>query len=466
MRIMLVSPPVAKHNTYGKFSFASPSLVSLGLCSVASYIKNVDKLDVIHVSDSALHNFNEGEIISKILDFRPDILGMTSVTASYNTAKRIISHVKKMESAIITVMGGPHVSAMPSEVMNDCPWLDFGIIGEGEISFAGIVEWAKKKTAIEDVDGIIYRDSSKIIIKKQKKVIEDMDTLPFPDLSFVNINDLEHTPIRNSNTSIHIVTSRGCPFRCLHCEQSVFGEVYRSHSVGYIIRQLLYLKENYNVRSVSFEDDSFIISKKKMFEFCTQMIKNKVGVAWNCSLRNELLEEDLLNMMKKAGCRYIYLGIESGEPRLLKLLNRPNNLEMIKKQVSIIKKNKINVHGSFLLGMPTETRASINKTINFALSLKLDSVTFNLFTPFPKTYLRGLAFSRGNVSDNWDDYSDHSPSPSFVPDGFSADELLEYQKIAYRRFYTRPGYVIGHLNYLNPAVILKSLKAVRTLYSL
>ncbi len=459
MKILLINPPFPKQMSYGFFSFASPNLVSLGLCSLAAYIQKEDKDMKVKVIDCVFQNISFENLIREINEFKADIIGISSTTCAYNISKKLVSCIRENNSKVIIVLGGPHISALPFDTFKECENLDFGVVGEGEISFGEIIKWMKGGKKKDEIEGVIFKEGGKIRLSKQRSVIENLDTLPFPSLDFLNLAKSKHTPIRSKGTSLHLVTSRGCPFRCNHCEQAVFGSVYRSKSVDYIIREIKVLKEQCSIRSIAFEDDSFVINMKKMRDFCYGLIKEKIDVEWSCSIRNELIDKDVLPIMRKAGCNYLYFGIESGSQRMLKILNKDTPLEKIEHNVKLTKKEGLKAHGSFVIGLPTENRESIKQTVDFAIKLKLDSVTFNLFTPFPKTALREMAFKHGKVSKNWDFYSDHPTYPSFIPEGFNASEMLNIQKDAYRKFYLRSGYILSHLYYLNPSLILKSAYA-------
>jgi radical SAM superfamily enzyme YgiQ (UPF0313 family) len=217
---------------------------------------------------------------------------------------------------------------------------------------------------------------------------------------------------------------------------------------------MIQLKEQYDVDFISFEDDNFLLSKKRTVDLCRMVIAEKVNVAWSCLGRANEVDHEVLSLMKKAGCRTIYVGVESGSPKILKLMNKQLSIETIRKGIELIKQHGISVTGSFILGVPTETKEDLEKTINLALSLPLDGASFFIFTPYPNTKLRELACEHGKVSEMWSDYSGHPTLLPFIPDGKDENYLLNAQATAYKKFLLRPSYLLKHMGIFSNAKAL------------
>ena len=227
---------------------------------------------------------------------------------------------------------------------------------------------------------------------------------------------------------------------------------------------MAFLKEKYNIDFISIEDDNFLLSRSRTIDICKRMIKNSLNISWSCLGRANEVDDNVLPLLKKSGCKTIYIGIESGSPRILELINKKISLEDIRKGVELIKKYHINVTGSFILGLPTETKEDIEKTIELALSLPLDGISFFTFTPYPNTPLRDLAFQHGVVSDEWKNYSGHPSTLPFIPNGMDENYLLTVQSQAYRKFLLRPSYLIKHLGtFTNRKAILNGFRFIKSL---
>ena len=262
-----------------------------------------------------------------------------------------------------------------------------------------------------------------------------------------------------------MITSRGCPFRCSYCDQSVFGRTWRYHSAEYVLQEIVHLKESYGIDFISFEDDNFLLSKDRAMEICQKMLDHSLNIGWSCTGRANEVDDELLPLMKRAGCKTIYIGVESGSPRILELINKRVTMDQIRRSIRLIKKYDISVTGSFILGIPSGTKKDIQKTIDFALSLPLDGASFFTFTPYPNTPLRELAFQHGKVSMQWQDYSGHPSSLPFIPRGMDEGYLLRAQAQAYRRFLLRPSYLVKHLGtFSNRRALQKGVKFLRSLF--
>lgn len=205
------------------------------------------------------------------------------------------------------------------------------------------------------------------------------------------------------------------------------------------------LKEKFGVEFISIEDDNFLLFKPRAEEICKKIIDHSLDISWTCLGRVNNVDDNILRLMKKAGCESIYVGLESGVPRILKLINKNISKKEINEGLRKIKANGLKVIGSFILGIPSETKDEMKQTVDYALSLPLDGVSFFTFTPYPNTELRSLAFQYGKVSTNWQDYSGHPGSLPYIPNDMTQDELLDFQERAYKSFLLRPLYIYKYL---------------------
>lgn len=465
MKVLLINPSITQKEVYAGYSAGAPCLPPLGLCYLAAVL--LEKGHQTEILDCVAENLPISQLQKQVEAFKPGLVGVTSTTVSYEAAKTTIDAIKEMDRVITTVLGGAHISALPQPTMAECENVDIGVFGEGEYTLLEIVERLEMRDSLMGVDGSIVRQDGRIITNKPRDPIKNLDEIPFPARHLLKeLRLYSHTPFRGARFMTTMITSRGCPFNCGFCDQAIFGRIWRFHSPEYVIEEISFLKKTYGIDFISFEDDNFMLSKKRTIEICQKIVERDLGILWSCLGHANEVDDEVLPWMKEAGCRTIYLGIESGSPRILELINKKVSMEEIRKCVELIKKHKISVTGSFILGTPTETREDMEKTVDFALSLPLDGVTFFIFTPYPNTPLRELAFQHGKVIDKWKNYSGHPGSLPFIPDGMSEEFLLNLQKQAYRRFLLRPSYLARHLGtFSNQKALRNGLKFLKALVS-
>lgn len=465
MKVLLINPSITQKEVYAKYSAGAPFLPPLGLCYLAAVL--VEEGHQTKILDCVAENLSLSQLQKEVDEFKPSLVGVTSTTVSYEAAQETIDAIKEMDHGIKTVLGGAHISALPQATMEESENVDIGVFREGEHTLVEIVERLEKRETLEGVKSTIVKQNGRLIMNKPRDPIKNLDEIPFPARHLLkDLRLYSHTPFRGAKFMTTMITSRGCPFHCGFCDQAVFGRVWRYHSPEYVIAEMSFLKEKYGIDFISFEDDNFMLSKKRTIEICQRMVKNNLNLFWSCLGHVNEVDDEVLQWMKKAGCQTIYLGIESGSPRILDLINKKASINEIRKGVEKIKAHKISVTGSFILGLPTETKEDMEKTIDFALNLPLDGVTFFIFTPYPNTPLRELAFKHGKVSDKWKKYSGHPGSLPFIPDGMDEEFLLNIQKQAYRRFLLRPSYLVKHLGtFANRKSLRNGLKFLGALLS-
>lgn len=465
MKVLLINPSITQEEVYAKYSAGAPCLPPLGLCYMAAVL--LEKGHPTKILDCVAENISLIRVQKEVEEFKPDLVGVTSTTVSYAAAQKTLDAIKEVDHGIKTVLGGAHMSTLPRVTMAESGNIDAGVFGEGEYTLLEVVDRLENGESLEGVNGVIARQDGRLMMNKPRDPVENLDEIPFPARHLLkDLRLYSHTPFRGAKFMTTMITSRGCPFKCGFCDQAVFGRSWRYHSPEYVVEEMSYLKDIYGIDFISFEDDNFMLSKKRTIEICQKMIKEQLSMLWSCLGHTSEVDEEVLSWMKKAGCRTIYLGIESGSPRILELINKKASLEEIRNSVERIKKHKISVTGSFILGLPTENEEEMEKTVDFALSLPLDGITFFLFTPYPNTPLRDLALEHGKVSDEWKSYSGHPGSLPFIPEGMSEEFLLNIQKKAYRKFLLRPGYLIKHLGaFVNRKAVYKGLRFLSALVS-
>lgn len=465
MKTLLINPSISRQDVYAKYSAGAPCLPPLGLCYLAAVLS--EHGHETKILDCFAENISSAQLKREVEAFAPDVVGVTSTTVSYAAAQEVLRSVKEVHPAVTTVLGGAHMSALPSETMAECTDIDVGVFGEGEQTLLELVERLGRKESLQNVEGTLVRSNGQIIENRPRPPFENLDEIPLPARHLLkDLRLYSHTPFRGAKFTTTMITSRGCPFRCGYCDQSVFGRNWRYHSAGYVVSEMAHIKEKYGIDFISIEDDNFLLSKKRTVEICEKMIAASLNIGWSCLGRANEVDAEVLPLMKKAGCRTVYLGIETASPRLLKLISKKLTVEDTRKGIALVKKYGIDVMGSFILGLPTETKEEMQMTIDLALSLPLDGISVFIFTPYPQTPLRELAFQHGTVSQKWTNYSGHPTTLPFIPETISPEYLLGAQTRAYRKFLLRPTYLIRHMaTFGDRKAFMKGIKFVKALLS-
>ena len=250
-----------------------------------------------------------------------------------------------------------------------------------------------------------------------------------------------------------IVTSRGCPGQCTFCDNSVFGRKYRWHSPRYIINMIKILKQRYNIKEIQFKDDNLLVNKITLKELCEIMIKEKLNITWNCGGRVDMVNPEILKIMKEAGCWQIWYGLESGSDKVLKCMKKNITVEQIKYAVKITKDAGISPGGFFMVGNPNETEEDIKMTLKLLLELPLDEFHMSHLTPFPGSELYRTADMYGQFDRNWKKMNGWNIL--FVPKGLTREKLVYYSNLAFRKFYLRPRIILSYIRKIRSLRLLR-----------
>jgi radical SAM superfamily enzyme YgiQ (UPF0313 family) len=325
-----------------------------------------------------------GVVIEKT---KPKIVGITATIITVPCIFNIAKIVKKADSNIKVVVGGPAATTIPDYVLGN-EQVDYLVYGEGEETMADLTEHILNNNtspeALKKVNGIIFKHAGEIIKTPLRPLVQDINKLPFPDRESMFVLD-KKKQIRKVYSNGDILTSRGCPYLCKFCAcYTIWGtRTPRARSVENIMQELEYLVKTYRQKSFIFWDDLFTVNKKRVIEFCEELIKRKLNIKWICLARLNNLDREMLDIMKKAGCIQIQVGVESGSDKMLKFIGKNLTISVINEKAQIINDATVNWLAFFIIGFPTETKEEIKQTLNYIEKIKPSSVGISIFSPYP-----------------------------------------------------------------------------------
>lgn len=428
--IIFVNPPLTYQERYGVRFKAGGSTPPFGLACLAAVTRQAGI--ATQILDASALELSYEQAAKIILRANPSIVGFTAVTMSISKAAKIASIIKSENRNIITLIGGPHVSALPEDTMIKFPYFDFGFVGESENTIIDL---------IKDIKILNYEPIKGNIIIESKERIRDLDNLPLPAWDLLPpLNKYYNPPVHTVKQlpAGLIVGSRGCTGKCIFCDRGVFGNQVSYYSPRYLLNMVKDLYFNYGIREIQFRDDNFLLFRRRLIDFCLLLIQDRLtfhGFTWTCSGRVDMIDSDILQLMKVAGCWQIWYGIESGSDRILGVINKDITVNQIRKAIETTNKAGIQACGYFIIGHPTETKEDIEATIKLSQELPLWDAHFGYMTPLPGSYLYKRASEYGTFNNDWDKLTGWTPQ--FITDGLTVNELIQLSKKAFRGFYFR-----------------------------
>lgn len=446
-KVLLVIPPITHKEMHGGLAEAGSCEPSLGLCYLASNLRK-SGIDV-EILDSIALRLSPEQVITLILEKNPEILGITAVTITINKAALLARLIKEKNKDIITVVGGPHMSAIPEQTMLEFRDIDIGVIGEAEETIVELILGLKNKRALNNIRGLVLRgDNGSVYNTGLREPIKDLDSLPLPAWDLLPyLPKYYYTPAYsfNRSPSSSIITTRGCGFNCSFCFQQAFGRKVRSHSVDYTLKIIHNLYFNYGIRDIRILDDNFMLFKNRLLGFCEGIRKEKLALSWSCLARVDMVDSGILRKMKLAGCWQVSFGIESGCQEILNSVNKNISLDKVERAVELTRKSGIKTLGYFMIGFPGEDEETVYRTTKFAKRLGLDNFKMQFLTPYPGSLLYERAQEYGHFDKlNWDKMNTDT-EPCFIPFSLSKSQMIYLQKRAFREFYLRPRIIYSYL---------------------
>ena len=437
MRILFIQPPPRQIQ---KEDIVVPPL---GIAYLASVLER--KGHKVSIIDGFAEGLDYNSLEVRIMEHSPDIVGITGMTPVIDNAFRAVRAARKHTEYI--VMGGPHVSMVRKKIFDQAPDLDFAIQGEGESSIETLVEKIESNADISLVPGLITRDFE----NQPACYIGNLDSLPFPARHLLPNERYKYILSKGKVTTIF--SSRGCPYHCIFCDKTVFGSKWRARSAGNVLEEIELVVRDYGIRSIVFYDDLFTVKKDRVIEICKGIIDRNFGIEWKAEGRVNIVEEETLRWMKKAGCSMIAYGVESGNQKGLDYLNKGTKIEQIRRAFELTRKAGIKPMGYFVLGIPVETYEEEIRTIMFAKEIKAAYAQFSVLSPTPGTKLYDDVVKMGWYREiNAQNPMDKDlKRPAIINENWDEERLNKILREAHRRFYLSPWYVWQRLKEIKSA---------------
>jgi anaerobic magnesium-protoporphyrin IX monomethyl ester cyclase len=395
----------------------------------------------VQMLDNYLLKKSIEEIKQIIVKIDPQIVGITCGSATYPRTVETAKAIKQVKPDCTIVVGGWHASYMPDSLLSN-PEIDYVIMGEGERAMTELASALtnKNEKAIPSIAGLSFRESS-LNVKNQPKFIENMDEIPYPARHLLPLELYDRTiEFLNAEPADVMSVSRGCVFDCGFCEtRKLWGNMCRAFSPKRIIGEIKDLQSRYGTKGIYFINDNFTLRKKETSDLCNLMIAEKLDLEWVCDTRVDLVNDELLALMAKAGCKTIWFGVESASERVLKRIGRNTKLQQVEDAFKLCKKNHIKTACSFMLGLPDETLADMEASLKFAKRIDPDWCQFNTFIAYPDSRLYNELLESGKYT-KLDEFL-----LAVKSDEYTYEQLQDIQRRFFKEFHMSPKQILKRI---------------------
>jgi len=413
---------------------ANPLTIPNGLLYMAAYLQKEGFS--VEVIDPLPYNLSLKETIKKVKEAKPDLLGIYITTDNRFKAFHFAKAIKEIMNIPI-VAGGPHPTLCAENTLKNFPQIDIIVRGEGEYSILKIAQAiADNKKDLSSIPNVSFRIGNTIIHNPETYLIPDLNSIPYPAYDLIDIdayNSLLYVKGHGMKKDITILTSRGCPFKCIFCSSSeIWTRKTRYVAIDRVLDQIELVIDKYKIENISFYDDTLNINKKRLISLCEGIIKRKIKVHWDSCIRADNIDEELFTIMKESGCHLIDIGLESGDEYIRnKIIEKRITDEMIYKADNLAHKLDIRVDMNVMISFPEEDKKMAEKTFEFAKKLHANSA-INIARIYPGTMLETIAKEKGILDKrfSWADPIGHKKyGPLYVP-GLLGDYPLYKEKLS------------------------------------
>ncbi|NVM54486.1 MAG: cobalamin B12-binding domain-containing protein [Candidatus Helarchaeota archaeon] len=425
------------------------SVPPLGLLYIAGVLNEAGH--EVDVTDQQGENLSDEGLKKKIKKFDPDVVGYTTYSHFGRRAIKIADSLQKLNPNISTIFGGFFATFNPTEILGISSAVDYCVRGEGEVTALELINALEKNQDVSKILGINYKENGIIKSTPDRPLIEDIDTLPIPDRTLVKGNTYGGYANMQIDKFSSVGTSRGCPFKCTFCLTTHWNRNrWRKRDFRKVADEFEYLT-HLGYQNILIVDDNFNVNPKHVIHVSQELRRRKLDVNWFCEGRVSSGSAQMYNEMRRGGCKLVYLGLESGNQRILDYFNKRATVEQAFSAVKAIRKANIDmITGSFIVGAPTETIQEVQNTIDFALKLDIDVPLFGVLNVFKGTMLWDEYLDKGYINTE-EDWGKAIPVCDFHPDCLSRDLLVKIINRGYDKLISRKKWYLK--------VILRALKS-------
>lgn len=428
MKILLIQ--LQPYKTTG--DRVNPDFEPLSLCYVSAFLKQNGYSDVKILQRE--YSFDEDSFIKEVVSYQPDIVGFTSFTCVFNKVRKIAKRIRDEIPRIKTIWGGIHPST-DTTILN-YPEVDYIVIGEAENTILHLLKYIETGSPdIVGIKGVAYRDGDIIKINPMAERITDLDSLPFPDRSGLSMDYYDISVETMGLKRAIVIASRGCRGTCSFCTAPyISGGKQYFRSPSNVVDEIAILKKDHNIELIAFGDEDLFTDRKWTKELMRELIERDVDIKFLCMGKISLLDDELIDLLKEAGCTRIHFGMEYHDREKREEMQKYISEEKIRKTIRALRKKGIFIQSSVILGFPWEDHASLEVCCQFVNTLDIDYLFIYFITPFPRTeFRRGLEEDNIPFEKNFDLYDLYHPIITMP--SLSGEELVAWKKRILRRFY-------------------------------
>lgn len=451
MRVVLINPGNDLRQMFGRYAAAMQPVVPAGLAYLASSLERAGHR--VRIIDQYKTPETAEALALRVASLQPDVVGLSVLTPAAVVAERLSVLLRSHLPSVRIIWGNIHARVFANDILEQ-HLADAIIHQEGEESLVEYVRCVADQTDPRGVLGLSYRRSNgEIIHNKPRPVIADLDALPYPAYELLDIRRYMAPPMLSwMEPILPVQASRGCPFTCHYCTQENLPKGFRGRNLEAVVEEMAYQHKRHGVRFMGFLDANFPWNRSSALEFAEHFMRRGLHkkMQWITETRVDLIDDETMGVLRKAGMRLIMFGFESGTQGMLDSYNKRVKLESAYLAMEAARKHKVAVLGLFMLGMPGETAASARATIDLALELNPDFAKFNLAVPYPGSeFFEQWRGSRQGPVDfrKFSSWLDKASAGEllFVPDGMTGPELMQLRDQGMREFYLRPRFIAQHL---------------------
>jgi radical SAM superfamily enzyme YgiQ (UPF0313 family) len=446
MDVLLINPPWEQLSEDVRAKAMVKNLTpSLGLGYIAAVLGRNGV--AVQILDANADGISPAKLSQYLVQrgWQPKHIGITATSHTISTALAMAIACKEALPTCAVTLGGVHPTVIPEETIT-CDAVDFVVRGEGEFSYLELVTGRK----IEVIEGLSYKRDGRQFHNPSRARIADLDQLPFPAFHLMPVHKYHPTlGTYRQLPAMGVIGSRGCPFNCTYCASPAFwGRQVRFRSAGNILDEIALLVKDFGIREIQLLDDTFTVAKNRFREFCALLSEADFRITWSCNSRVDSVDDELLKLMKAAGCHSISYGIESADEEMLERIKKRISLDQARTAIALTKKHGITCRASFMFGNPGETWKTMQKSVQFALETMPDFVVFNIIRPYPGTEVYEWACEMGGLMrEKW--YMSPESGAIMKLPNLSRQDLVKAQSQAMRRFYVRPLYALSRVSRLH-----------------